>query len=83
MLRQTSTSIVKGSSFKHQASSAKLFKRQATSIKAQAPSIKLQAASNKLADHGSFIKFHDARTEVLNADEAIVWVRYMVGNLMR
>ena len=68
---------------KQQASGAKLFKRQATSIKAQAPSIKLQAASNKLADHGSFIKFHDARTEVLNADEAIVWVRYMVGNLMR
>ena len=44
--------------------------------------IRVQGPSNKLADHGSFIKFHDARTEVLNADEAIVWMRYMVGNLV-
>ena len=74
----------KGRSYKPQAPSLKLqiLKQQATSYKPRATSIKLQAASNKLADRGSFIKFHDARTEVLNADETIVWVRYMVGNLV-
>jgi hypothetical protein len=40
-----------------QASSAKLFKEQATSVKPRGTSFKLQATSNKLTDHGPFIKF--------------------------
>ena len=37
-------------SFKHQASSPKLFKHQATSVKPQAASVKLKPASVKLHD---------------------------------
>ena len=40
-----------------QASSAKLFKIQATSIKPQATSVKLEATSDKLLDPGPFKKF--------------------------
>ena len=69
-------------SFKPQASSSKLFKPQATSFKPQATRFKLQATSYKVPDHGPFIKFDGPRTEVLNADKAIVWMCYMIGNLM-
>ena len=49
---------------KQQASSAKLFKRQATSVKLQAASVKLQAASDKLFNLVTFIKSQAARSEV-------------------
>ena len=71
-----------GSSIKLQASSAKLFKLQATSFKPHAQRIKLQAARSKVLDHGSLIKFYDARTEGLDADEAIVRMGHVIGNLM-
>ena len=67
---------------KPQASSPKLCKVQAASFKPQATRFKLQATSYKVPNHGPFIKFYGPRTEVLNADETIVWVCYMVGNLM-
>ena len=70
------------SGIKVQASSAKLRKLQAASFKPQAASFKLQAASYKLTDHGPFIKFQAPRTEVLCQDKAVVWMRYMVSNLM-
>jgi hypothetical protein len=59
-------------SSKHQASSAKLVKHQATSFKPFAASIKLQATSIKLQDPGPFVKFHDTRTEGLYHDKCIV-----------
>ena len=71
-----------GSSIKLQASSAKLFKLQATSFKAHAQRIKLQALFHEITDHGSLIKFYDAWTEGLDADEAIVRMSHMIGNLM-
>ena len=40
---------------KRQASSAKLFKHQATSVKPQAASVKLQATSGKLPDPGTTV----------------------------
>ena len=70
------------SSIKLQASSAKLFKLQATSFKPHAQRIKLQAARSKVLDHGSLIKFYDAWTEGLDADEAIVRMGHVIGNLM-
>ena len=73
---------VQGPSDKHQASSTKLFNPQATSIKPQAQRLKPQATSSKLADHGPFIKFYGPRTEVLCQDKTIVWMRYMIGNLV-
>ena len=57
-------------------------KQQATSSKPQAASFKLQAASYKLQDLRTTEKFHGARTEVLNADESIVRMLYVKGNLM-
>ncbi len=42
-------------SFKRQASSAKLFKHQATSVKPQAASFKRQATSGKLPDPGTTV----------------------------
>ena len=69
-------------SAKLQASSPKLLKIQATSIKPQAASVKLKATSVKLVDHGSWKKFHDTRTEVLNADECVVRMLHMEGNLV-
>ena len=67
---------------KQQASSAKLLKHQATSVKPQATSVKLKATSDKLQDSWTTEKFHGAWTEVLNADESIVRMSYMEGNLM-
>ena len=46
----TSVHLVRALSHKHQASSSKLVKHQATSIKPQAASIKLKATSVKLPD---------------------------------
>jgi hypothetical protein len=67
---------------KPQASSSKLRKQQAASVKPQAQRLKLQAASSKLADLFSLIKFHDARTEGLDADESIIRMSHMPCNLM-
>ena len=71
-----------GPGLKRQASSSKRLKQQAASFKPQATSVKLQAASSKLTEHGPFIKFLAPRTKVLCQDKAVVWVRYMVGNLV-
>ena len=59
-------------SHKPQASSAKLRKIQAASVKPQATSFKRQAASDKLINLRTLIKFHVARSEVLNADKTIL-----------
>ena len=69
-------------SCKRQASSPKRFKLQAAGVKPQAASFKLQASFCQITDRGSLIKFYDARTEGLDADEAIVRMRYMIGNLV-
>ena len=45
-----SVHLVRASSFKHQASSPKLLKHQATSVKPQAASVKLKPTSVKLHD---------------------------------
>ena len=58
------------------------FKQQATSVKPQAASFKLQAASYKLQDLRTTKKFHVDRTEVLNADEAVLWMPNMKGYLV-
>ena len=79
---QAASVKLQATSLKHQASSSKLVKHQATSFKPQATSFKLQAASIKLQDPGPFVKFHAPRTEVLNADESIVWMLHMEGYLM-
>ena len=57
-------------------------KQQATRFKPRAASIKLQAASFKLQDLRTTKKFHGARTEGLNADESIVWMLNVKGNLV-
>ena len=53
----TSVRLVRASSDKHQASSPKLLKVQATSLKPQAASVKLEAASHKLLDSRTTEKF--------------------------
>ena len=64
------------------ASSAKLFKPQATSIKPQAQGFKRQAASGKLPDPGSFKKFHGTRTKGLDHDKSILRMTCMEGYLV-
>ena len=44
--------------------------------------IEFQATSHKLTDHRPLIKFHGARTEGLDADEAIVRMPHMPCDLM-
>ena len=61
-------------SFKPQASSPKRSKSQAASVKPQAASFKRQAASDKLINFKSLIKFHVARSEVLDHDKTILWM---------
>ena len=70
---------------KSQAPSLKRQAQKGTSHKLQGPSAKAQASSPsyKIPDHGPLVKFNGPRTEGLNADEAIVWMRNMIGNLMR
>ena len=58
--------------YKPQASSTKLRKLQAASVKPQAASFKRQAASVKLLNFKSLIKFHVARSEMLNHDKTIL-----------
>ena len=84
-LRESETSAgerAPGQGLKRQASSDKRIKQQATSVKPQAASFKLQAASYKLQDLRTTKKFHGARTEVLNADEGVVWMLHMEGYLV-
>ena len=61
----TNKKIKEATSYKPQASSAKLIEMIDTSVKPQAASFKLQAASDKLRDLCALIKFHVARSEVL------------------
>ena len=61
-------------SHKPQASSAKRGKIQATSGKPQAARFKRQATSGKLLNRLTLIKFYVARSEMLNADETILWM---------
>ena len=70
------------SSSKPQASSTKLLEQQATSVKPQAQRFKRQAKRIKRQDSWSWKKFHGTRTEVLNADESILWMLHMEGYLM-
>ena len=49
--------LIRAPSAKHQASSPKLLKVQATSLKPQAASVKLEAASHKLLDSRTTEKF--------------------------
>ena len=51
-------------------------------LKPQAASFKLQATSFKLQDLRTTKKFHVAWTEVLNADEGVVWMLHMEGYLV-
>jgi len=67
---------------KLQASSAKRVKLQAASLKPQAAGLKLQATSLKLHDTRTFIKFQATSVRRLNADETILRMLIMIGNLM-
>ena len=58
--KRISVRLVRATSLKPQASSAKLLKHQATSLKPQATSVKLKAASLKLQDTRATEKFHGA-----------------------
>ena len=57
-------------------------KLQATSIKPFAASVKLQAASDKLSNLQALIKFQATSIRGLNADETILRMTYMEGNLV-
>ena len=69
-------------SYKLQASSTKLIKRQAASFKPRAASIKLQAASDKLSNILSFIKIRETRGEGLYQDKCILRMCHVKGNLV-
>ena len=75
---------IQATSSKQQAPSRKLqaLKLQATSIKPQATSVKLQAASDKLSNLQALIKFQATSIRGLNANETILRMTYMEGNLV-